>query len=339
MSYTIDIYKKQLIPTTNFISFATFVSFFPQLVAGPIERASNFLPQILKPRNFSYKQGIDGMRLILFGMFKKVVIADTLAPYVNDIFNNYESYGGGTLWLGAVFFAFQIYCDFSGYSNIARGIAKLFGIELMVNFSFPYLSRNIGEFWKKWHISLSTWFRDYLYIPLGGSRLGNWGSLRNIFVIFIVSGFWHGANLTFIFWGFIHALLYVPSFILKSNRKHLNSVVAENSIFPSIREIFQIFKTFISVTIAWVFFRADNITIAFEYIYKMFSDFSNIDFFVKPILLVTLMYSIDYLIRKNSEKIIVPLNRFIRYSIYLLIILSIIYRFDSNPSDFIYFQF
>lgn len=338
MSYTIDIYKKQLIPTTNFISFATFVSFFPQLVAGPIERASNFLPQILKSRNFSYKQGIDGMRLILFGMFKKVVIADTLAPYVNDIFNNYEFYGGGTLWLGAVFFAFQIYCDFSGYSNIARGIAKLFGIELMVNFSFPYLSRNIGEFWKKWHISLSTWFRDYLYIPLGGSRLGNWGSLRNIFVIFIVSGFWHGANLTFIFWGFIHALLYVPSFILKSNRKHLNSVVAENSIFPSIREIFQIFKTFISVTLAWVFFRADNITIAFEYIYKMFSDFSNIDFFVKPILLVTLMYSIDYLIFKQKKTL--PYKQKI-YFIDGLLFIYLIFRILNQDSltQFIYFQF
>ena len=191
MSYTIDIYRKKLKPTKDFISFASFVSFFPQLVAGPIERATNLLPQILNKREFRYEQGVQGLRLILWGLFKKVVIADSLSPIVDDIFSNYQDFSGGTLWLGAVYFAFQIYCDFSGYSDIAIGTSKLFGFEIMSNFRFPYFSRNIGEFWRRWHISLSTWFRDYLYIPLGGSKEGKWKSIRNIFVIFIVSGFWH----------------------------------------------------------------------------------------------------------------------------------------------------
>lgn len=199
MSYTIDIYKKSLDPTKDFISFASFVSFFPQLVAGPIERASNLLPQILKKRDFKYEQKVQGLRLILFGMFKKVVIADSLAPLVDDIFSNYQDFGGGTLWLGAIYFSFQIYCDFSGYSDIAVGTSKLFGFELMSNFKFPYLSRNIGEFWRRWHISLSTWFRDYLYIPLGGRLEGKLKSFRNILLVFLVSGFWHGANWTFFF--------------------------------------------------------------------------------------------------------------------------------------------
>jgi D-alanyl-lipoteichoic acid acyltransferase DltB (MBOAT superfamily) len=220
MSYTIDVYRKKLEPTKDFISFASFVSFFPQLVAGPIERASNLLPQILKKREFQYEQGIQGLRLILWGMFKKVVIADSLAPLVDNIFGNYQDLGGGTLWLGAIYFAFQIYCDFSGYSDIAIGTSKLFGFELMSNFKFPYFSRNIGEFWRRWHISLSTWFRDYLYIPLGGSQESKWKSIRNVFVIFLVSGFWHGANWTFIFWGLFHSILFLPSFIFKTNRKY-----------------------------------------------------------------------------------------------------------------------
>lgn len=201
MSYTIDIYRGQLKPTRDFISFASFVSFFPQLVAGPIERAKNLLPQILGRREFQYKQGIQGLRLILWGMFKKVVIADSLAPTVNKIFRDYELLDGGILWLGLIYFAIQIYCDFSGYSDIAIGISKLFGFNLMTNFKFPYFSRNIAEFWRRWHISLSSWFRDYLYIPLGGSKNGKSKSLRNIFTIFLVSGLWHGANWTFIFWG------------------------------------------------------------------------------------------------------------------------------------------
>ena len=207
MSYTIDVFKRKLEPTKDFISFASFVSFFPQLVAGPIERASNLLPQILKKREFKFEQGFQGLRLILWGMFKKVVISDSLAPMVNNIFGNYEEFGGGTLWLGAIYFAFQIYCDFSGYSDIAIGTSKLFGFELISNFKFPYFSRNIGEFWRRWHISLSSWFRDYVYIPLGGSKEGKLKSTRNIFIIFLISGFWHGANWTFLVWGIYHAIL------------------------------------------------------------------------------------------------------------------------------------
>ena len=197
ISYIIDIYKGKIKPTEDFISFAFFVSYFPQLVAGPIERATNLLPQITRKREFKYEQGVQGLRLILLGMLKKVVIADSLAPIVDDIFSNYQDFDGGVLWLGAVYFAFQIYCDFSGYSDIAIGTSKLFGFEIMSNFKFPYFSRNIGEFWRRWHISLSTWFRDYLYIPLGGSQKGRLVSIRNIVIIFLVSGFWHGASCSY----------------------------------------------------------------------------------------------------------------------------------------------
>ena len=231
MSYVIDVYKKKLEPTKDFISFACYVTFFPQLVAGPIERATNLLPQILSKRKFSIEQFYQGLRLILFGLFKKVVIADSLAPLVDLIFADYQNYGGGTLFLGAIYFAFQIYCDFSGYSDIAIGTSKLFGFEIMSNFKFPYFSRNIGEFWRKWHISLSSWFRDYLYIPIGGSKAGKMKSIRNIIVIFLVSGFWHGANWTFLFWGLFHSILFIPSFIFKTNRMYANSNLIEKNLF------------------------------------------------------------------------------------------------------------
>jgi len=273
MSYTIDIYRKKLDPTKDFISFASFVSFFPQLVAGPIERATTLLPQILYKREFKYEQGVQGLRLILWGMFKKVVIADSLAPLVDDIFTNYNDYGGGTLWLGAIYFAFQIYCDFSGYSDIAIGTSKLFGFELMSNFKFPYFSRNIGEFWRRWHISLSTWFRDYLYIPLGGSQEGKLKSIRNIFIIFLVSGFWHGANWTFVFWGLFHSILFLPSFVFNTNRKYTTSIISENTFLPSPKEFVQVGVTFTLVTIGWVFFRSESIVDSFIYLKKMVSQF------------------------------------------------------------------
>ena len=214
LSYSIDIFRGNLKATRDPVAFGAFVSFFPQLVAGPIERATNLLPQITSHREFTYEQGRDGMRLILWGMFKKVVVADSCAPYVDMCFDNPEAFSGSTLILGAILFSFQIYGDFSGYSDIAIGTAKLFGFELMTNFKFPYFSRDIAEFWRRWHISLSTWFRDYLYIPLGGSRVSKPKAIRNVFVIFLVSGFWHGANWTFIVWGGIHALLFIPLFHL-----------------------------------------------------------------------------------------------------------------------------
>jgi D-alanyl-lipoteichoic acid acyltransferase DltB (MBOAT superfamily) len=224
LSYSIDVYKRKLEPTKDVVAFFAFVSFFPQLVAGPIERATNLLPQFYKKRHFVYAKAVDGMRQILWGLFKKMVIADNCAEYANQIFNNYEDYSGSTLFLGALFFTFQIYGDFSGYSDIAIGTSRLFGFNLMQNFAFPYFSRDIAEFWRRWHISLSTWFRDYLYIPLGGSRGGTWMKVRNTFIIFIVSGFWHGANWTFLIWGFLNALYFLPLLLMKKNRAHTNTV-------------------------------------------------------------------------------------------------------------------
>ena len=344
MSYSIDVYRGNLKPTTDFVSFAAFVSFFPQLVAGPIERASHLLPQILRSRTFSYEKGMQGLRLILWGLIKKVVIADTLAIKVDDIFENYAFFGGGVLWLGAIYFAIQIYCDFSGYSDIAIGVSKLFGIELKSNFKFPYFSRNIGEFWRRWHISLSTWFRDYLYIPLGGSKGSKWISLRNIFIIFLVSGFWHGANLTFIVWGGIHALLFVPGYILGSNRKYTSAIVAESSWYPSIKELFQISVTFLVVILAWVFFRSDTLQMAFEYLTLMFT---KIDF---PLMHKNGLYSVasllvlDWIFRKDERLNFTFLKTIDKRIVLLLEVVSVIFAvylisLNSNSGQFIYFQF
>ena len=339
MSYTIDIYKNNLKPTKDLISFASFVAFFPQLVAGPIERATNLLPQILKQRHFNKSQIIQGLKLILWGLFKKVVIADSLALEVDQIFGNYQDHGGGTLWLGVIYFAFQIYCDFSGYSDIAIGTAKLFGIELMSNFKFPYFSRNIGEFWRRWHISLSTWFRDYLYIPLGGSRMGRQKSVRNIFIIFLVSGFWHGANWTFIAWGAFHAGLFVPSFLSGSNRNFVGEIAPTKRI-PSFKTFFLILKTFLLVTVGWVFFRSQNLTGAFQYLTRMFTSVEfSIGSNVKLIIYITLLLILEWHMRFNERN---PFNinfKPLRLFIYLLIIILIILNFEKNPQQFIYFDF
>ena len=338
MSYTIDIFRKKLKPTKDFISFASFVSFFPQLVAGPIERASNLLPQILKKREFKYEQGVQGLRLIVWGMFKKVVIADSLAPIVDNIFSNYQDFGGGTLWLGAVYFAFQIYCDFSGYSDIAIGTSKLFGFELMSNFKFPYFSRNIGEFWRRWHISLSTWFRDYLYIPLGGSQEGKLKGTRNVFIIFIVSGFWHGANWTFIFWGLFHAILFLPSFVFDTNRKYMTSIIGKNTILPNPKELFQVGTTFILVTIGWVFFRSETIVDAFMYLISMTSfELDNPILYKKEIYLILIILSLDYIMRDN-ERIQLNFKTNLELILLTILILSII-LFYNLSSKFIYFNF
>ena len=341
MSYTIDIYRKKLKPTKDFIAFASFVSFFPQLVAGPIERATNLLPQILRKRVFKYEQGVQGLRLILWGMFKKVVIADSLAPMVDDIFNNYQDFGGGTLWLGAIYFAFQIYCDFSGYSDIAIGTAKLFGIELMSNFKFPYFSRNVGEFWRRWHISLSSWFRDYLYIPIGGSKKGKWKSVRNIFIIFLVSGFWHGANWTFIIWGLFHALLFLPSFIFKTNRKYTSSIIGENYLLPTPKELLQVGTTFILVTIGWVFFRSESLNHAWNYLSGMFlgDNFSVFSFlFLKYLLLLSLFGALDFIFYKKNilQKKSIK-NELILMAITLVLVVSIV--IGQENKSFIYFEF
>ena len=342
ISYIIDIYKGKIKPTEDFISFAFFVSYFPQLVAGPIERATNLLPQITRKREFKYEQGVQGLRLILLGMLKKVVIADSLAPIVDDIFSNYQDFDGGVLWLGAVYFAFQIYCDFSGYSDIAIGTSKLFGFEIMSNFKFPYFSRNIGEFWRRWHISLSTWFRDYLYIPLGGSQKGRLVSIRNIVIIFLVSGFWHGASWTFIFWGLFHSLLFIPSFLLKTNRKYTASIIGENTKLPSFLEFLQVVTTFLLVTIAWVIFRSDNIIDSFKYIYKMIFEINFPSSHKRGILFLFIIIILDWVIRRNERQgIFLTLSsRVLRYLFYSVIIFILLLMILGNKTnDFIYFQF
>ena len=337
MSYTIDIFKEKLSPTKDFVSFAAFVSFFPQLVAGPIERATNLLPQILNKRKFKYEQGVQGLKLIFWGLFKKIVIADTLAPIVNDIFENYQNFGAATLWLGAIYFSFQIYCDFSGYSDIAIGISKLFGFELMSNFKFPYFSRNIGEFWRRWHISLSTWFRDYLYIPLGGSKKGKWISLRNVLIIFLVSGFWHGANWTFIVWGLFHSILFIPSFVFKTSRKYVNSVIAENSFMPSPKEFIQVGTTFILVTIGWVLFRSETIGDSFNYIINMTQNFQIPKLnYAKYLVFILVLLIADWNFKKDErlEKGEINIIFFGMVAVYLVskIIMSV-------NTEFIYFEF
>ncbi len=270
MSYSIDVYRGKLQPTKDFIAFAAYVSFFPQLVAGPIERATNLLPQFYYKRFFSYDKAIDGMRQILWGFFKKLVIADNCAEFVNYIFGNSDNMPGSALAIGTIFFAFQIYGDFSGYSDIAIGLAKLFGFSLMQNFAFPYFSRDIAEFWRRWHISLSTWFRDYVYIPLGGSKNGTAKSIRNTLIIFLVSGFWHGANWTFLVWGFINALLFIPLLISDKNRKNIE-IIKPSFNFRGIYEIIKMFATFLITCFAWIFFRAENLNHALKIVSRIFS--------------------------------------------------------------------
>ena len=338
MSYSLDVYFKKLEPTSDFVSFASYVAFFPQLVAGPIERASNLLPQILQTRSFKDTQGIEGIRLIIWGMFKKVVIADSLAPMVNAIFADYSNQSSGTLVLGAILFAFQIYGDFSGYSDIAIGTAKLFGIELMSNFKFPYFSRDIAEFWRRWHISLSTWFRDYMYIPLGGSKGGKWKSLRNIFAIFIVSGFWHGANWTFIVWGGIHSLMYVPIFLFGTHRKYLHEIAGQHKWFPSFKELIAILVTFTLVTLAWIFFRGESLAHSFGYIQTMFTNFSTVIEYKRGIVYCALLVFFDWMFKEDERLRQSWLHGWLGKLFFGLLIILIIDKF-SGYNEFIYFQF
>ncbi|MEE4115401.1 MAG: MBOAT family O-acyltransferase [Marinilabiliaceae bacterium] len=347
LSYTIDVYRKKLEPTKDFFAFSAFVAFFPQLVAGPIERASNLLPQFYKKRVFNYSRAADGLRQILWGLFKKVVIADNCAEFANHIFNNSDTMNGSTLVLGALFFSFQIYGDFSGYSDIAIGTARLFGFDLMRNFAFPYFSRDIAEFWRRWHISLSTWFRDYLYIPLGGSRGSTLNKLRNIFIIFIVSGFWHGANWTFIIWGGLNALYFLPLMLTKNNRNHLDTV-AQNRNLPDLRESSQMLLTFSLTVLAWIFFRAENIRHAFSYLDGIFSKslFSSAGLHEMPGAWSTLTFVFFFLLlewngRKQTYAIAdfgLNWKRPLRSAAYYAIIIAILMA-GGQGQEFIYFQF
>ncbi|MFT5055320.1 MAG: alginate O-acetyltransferase complex protein AlgI [Pseudoalteromonas distincta] len=334
LSYTIDVYRKNIEPERNLVTFLTFVSFFPQLVAGPIERASNLLGQFRRKSEFTYSTGTEALRQILYGLIKKVIIADNCAIYANQAFANHDDLSSPYLILGAVFFAFQIYGDFSGYSDIARGVAKLLGFELMKNFNFPYFSKSIGEFWHRWHISLSTWFRDYVYIPLGGSRGSKWKTIRNIFVIFLVSGFWHGANWTFIIWGAVHAILFIPSIFFKKPADK------SASGFRYI-DIVKMLYTFSLVCLTWIFFRADSMQHALSYLSGIFSieTFQYNGFYFKflPVLTVFILWE---WFNRNSEYgwKFLPKSKVVRWFVYLFLICLILF-FRQDDNAFIYFQF
>jgi D-alanyl-lipoteichoic acid acyltransferase DltB (MBOAT superfamily) len=341
LSYTIDVYKRKMEPTKDALAFYAFVSFFPQLVAGPIERAIRMLPQFTKKRTFDFDMAKDGVKQALWGMFKKVVIADNLAPYVQDIFNHHTRYNGSTLWLGVFYFAIQIYCDFSGYSDIAIGTARLFGFNIMRNFALPYFSRDIAEFWRRWHISLSTWFRDYVYIPLGGNRVSTLKAVRNVLITFTVSGFWHGANWTFIIWGFFNGLLFVPLLVMKKNKEHMG-IVAEGRLLPNIKEILLMGLTFFFTLIAWVFFRSENISQSFAYLGQMFSS----SLFELPsglfranFILVVILLVIEWIQRDKLHPLqIEKMPVYFRWIAYYTVLFLILNK-GGHQESFIYFQF
>lgn len=347
LSYSIDVYRRKIEPTRDVIAFFAYISFFPQLVAGPIERATNLLPQFLKRREFDYNTAIDGCRQILWGLFKKIVVADNCALVVNQVFDNYANMPASMLLIGALFFTFQIYGDFSGYSDIAIGTAKLFGIKLMRNFNVPYFSRDIAEFWRRWHISLNTWFRDYVYIPLGGSRTATAKVIRNIFVIFLLSGFWHGANWTFIVWGAYHALLFLPLILLGKNRKYTN-VVAESKLLPSVKEICMIIVTFLLVMLGWIIFRAETITDAWQYIVSLFSTEiwrASYTLFQYPTnsCFILIMLVVEWLQREKNHGLDMGFTKkysCLRFIACLIVFIVIVMWLSSGEGEaFIYFQF
>lgn len=343
LSYVIDIYRQKSAPTRNLLDYVVFVSFFPLLVAGPIERASHLLPQVQSPRAFNLDRAADGMRQILWGLFKKIIIADLSAMSANMIFASPGSYHGSTLVVGAVLFAFQIYGDFSGYSDIALGTARLFGFELLRNFAYPYFSRDIAEFWRRWHISLSSWFKDYVYIPLGGSRAGKSMAIRNTIIIFVLSGFWHGANWTFLFWGALNAIYFLPLLIANKNRSNI-TIVAEGRTLPNFKEAVGMTLTFMQVVFAWIFFRTETLSKAFLYIKGIASKslFQKPEVFPKvPIFLIVILVIVEWLGREYPfalAGIAGKWSRPVRWSIYLTIILTIII-FHDQKQQFIYFQF
>jgi len=347
MSYSLDIYYKKLKPTKDFISFAAFVSFFPQLVAGPIERASNLLPQILNKRVFKYEQAVLGLRLILWGMFKKVVVADSLGVSVDNIFLNYTIYNGGVLLLGLVYFSFQIYCDFSGYSDIAIGTARLFGFELMSNFKYPFFSRDIREFWQKFHISMSSWFRDYLYmnILLRLRHYGIFGLIVSTFFTYGIIGLWHGANYTFLVYGLINALYFLP-LIIQKKKPYKTKIFSSNNILTSMKEIFLSLKTFLYFSISLCFFRSQTLGDAFDYLIKMVTTFNIPEYFRKDIILLIILLIIEHIFSKNERNPIAfnyfddkKYNKVINYLVYYVLFVAVVSSFNINKTEFIYFQF
>ena len=342
LSYTIDVYRRSIKPTKDPIAFFAFISFFPQLVAGPIERATNLLPQFLKPRQFDYPLAVEGCRQMLWGFFKKVLVADSCAYVANNILNNSHP-SSVSLWVGMIAFSFQIYGDFSGYSDIAIGCSKLFGVRLMRNFAYPYFARDIAEFWRRWHISLTTWFRDYLYIPLGGSRCSTLKKVRNTFAIFLVSGFWHGANWTFIAWGAFHAICFLPLLVLGRNRKYVSNVVAEGKLLPSFGEFVAMMTTFLFAVIGWTFFRAPDISTAWTWICKM-TTFCDLNYrqcgigCAKDMLLPLMLMLVIEWWNRDVEMVRFPMSKIVRWCIYVGTVLALLY-WQVEPQTFIYFQF
>lgn len=341
LSYSIDVFRRKLEPTRDIVAFFAYVSFFPQLVAGPIERATNLLPQFERKREFDYATAVDGCRQMLWGFFKKMVVADRCAVFVDSVWSDYASQSGSTLFMAAICFTFQIYGDFSGYSDIAIGTAKLFGIRLKRNFNVPYFSRDIAEFWRRWHISLTTWFRDYIYIPLGGSRVSKVKVIRNTFIIFLVSGLWHGANWTFVAWGAYHALLFLPLILLGKNRRYTN-IVAEGKVLPSLRECVQMLLTFVLAVFGWIIFRSENIGQAID-IFRHIVSPNILSIPQMPgvtLLFVLVMLITEWFTRTKEHGLAIESikQNWIRIVIYYLLIFSIIF-YSSESEAFIYFQF
>lgn len=347
LSYSIDVYRGKIYAVKDLVAFAAFVSFFPQLVAGPIERAINLLPQFESNRKFDYPKAVDGMRQVLWGGFKKIVIADNCAQIANITFESPSSFYGSTLVLGVVCFAFQIYCDFSGYSDIAIGTSRLFGFSLMKNFSFPYFSRDIAEFWRRWHISLTTWFRDYIYIPLGGSKVSQIKVIRNVFIVFILSGLWHGANWTFIFWGLLNALFFIPYLLSGRNRNHLD-IEKNNDFFTSVKETLGMTFTFSLICLSWIFFRSENLANSLLYLSRIFSNslfyfpelhlFSKIDFLLAFLLLFICIEWIGRTDEFAIQKLGLNWEPMLRLGFYATLAFVILW-FGAEEQEFIYFQF
>jgi alginate O-acetyltransferase complex protein AlgI len=343
LSYVFDIYNQKVKPRTNFIDYALFVSFFPLLVAGPIERATHLLPQVEQKRTFKYALAVDGLKQILWGLFKKMVVADTCAGLVNIIFNNSGHFSGSTLAIGTILFAFQIYGDFSGYSDIALGAARLFGFDLLRNFAYPYFARDIAEFWRRWHISLTSWFKDYLYFPLGGNRVNTLLQIRNVLIIFLVSGFWHGANWTFLAWGALNALYFIPLMLLRKNRDHLE-IVARGKTFPGFKDLVNMLVTFGLTCFAWIFFRSVTIGQAISCIKTIFSgsiwhkpEIISIDAFI----FIAILILVDWIGREQLYPIKAigqKWPRLLRWTFYSAILFSILY-FGGQNEPFIYFNF
>lgn len=343
LSYILDIYSGKIEPTTSWIDYFLFICFFPLLVAGPIERATHLLPQIKEPRSFDYGKVVDGMKQILWGLFKKAAIADRCSRYVDEIFMTSSHYSGSTFAIGALLYSVQVYCDFSGYTDIAIGTARTLGFDLLRNFANPYFSRDIAEFWRRWHISLTSWFRDYLYIPMGGNRGGLSKRIRNVMVVFIVSGFWHGANWTFILWGALHAAYFIPLLILKSNRRHLD-VVAAGRYLPTLRELLEMAVTFCLVAMAWIVFRCENLTHVLAFYSGLFSWslFTMPQIFPASLILLTVaFFAVEWLGREQLYAIArtgITWPRFLRWTFYYCIILVVLNN-PSNSKEFIYFRF